>query len=48
MEAALSCKGCSSASRIPLELVGNSQSSTNVRSYLYLEDLHYHQHFKSG
>jgi propionyl-CoA carboxylase beta chain len=26
MEAALSCKGCSSASRIPLELVGNSQS----------------------
>ena len=23
-------------------------TGTNVRSYLYVEDLHYHQHFKSG
>lgn len=28
--------------------IGGGSIGTNVRSYLYLEDLHYHQHFKSG
>ena len=29
--------------------LGNSlKTGTNLRSYLYLEDVHYHQHFKSG
>jgi hypothetical protein len=29
-------------------LYGSSFGGTNLRSYLYVEDLHYHQHFKSG
>lgn len=28
--------------------LGGGAVGTNVRSYLYLEDLHYHQHFKAG
>lgn len=28
--------------------IGGGVGGTNVRSYLYVEDLHYHQHFKSG
>lgn len=28
--------------------IGGGSVGSNVRSYLYLEDLHYHQHFKAG
>lgn len=28
--------------------IGGGSVGTNVRSYLYVEDLHYHQHFKAG
>ncbi len=28
--------------------IGGGSTGTNVRSYLYVEDLHYHQHFKAG
>lgn len=32
----------------PSSLASGLQTGTNVRSYLYVEDLHYHQHFKAG